>query len=79
MSLHILHPDTIEIGLVDGCQRCAEHAENPFGSLDDEHIRQLATRIRNGLDPRSDNEAIAMNKVKAVLLQSVRLARLGIL
>lgn len=50
MTSHIYHPKMVErlaskmrgMGvLVDGCERCEEHAEHPVVSLDREHLAAL--------------------------------------
>lgn len=60
MSTHTPHEATLDVGLVDGCERCAEHARDPFTSLDQEHVaafwRQMVevendrARYRSALD-----------------------------
>ena len=64
MSSHIYHPDSLEVGLVDGCPRCEEHAEHPFESLDNEHLVQLFNRVMaNPRSGRTQNEQQAMNVI----------------
>lgn len=60
MSAHTYHPDSYAYGLADDCPRCAEHAEQPFDTLDDENLLALAIREERGYDARSDTEARAM-------------------
>jgi hypothetical protein len=63
MTTHSYHPDTHTHGLADDCPRCAEHAYHPIHSLDPENLAALRYRIKHGLEPRSQNEAIAMLKL----------------
>ena len=65
MSEHSYHPDSHTHGLADDCERCAEHASHPLRSLDADNLRQLRFRIRDGLPARSDNERLAMERLKA--------------
>ena len=73
MSVHTFHPDSHEHGLADGCPRCEEHAAHPFESLDQRNLRVLIARERDGLPPRSENEARAMEIVGTVRRQAERL------
>lgn len=65
MSSHIAHESTLDVGLVDGCPRCAEHARDPVASLDSEHLSGLWDRMLDVeyRDPdaryRSETEAAA--------------------
>ena len=58
-------------GLADDCERCAEHAQDPFCSLDDAHLASLLIRtIEWSADrqfPRSDTELTAMKNAEAGL------------
>jgi hypothetical protein len=63
MSLHTLHPDAHEYGLADGCPRCAEHALQPLG-LDIGMLSELRQRVSKGLRARSQNETIAMQRLR---------------
>lgn len=38
MSTHTPHAPPLEVGLVDGCPRCREHALDPLSGLDKEHL-----------------------------------------
>lgn len=76
MTVHSFHPDTHTEGLADGCERCTEHAEDPFASLDDNNLRALLERIETSQYPRSTNEAIAMIKVQRSLAISEKIQRL---
>lgn len=78
MTTHSYHDSTLEVGLVDGCHRCTEHAVHPFASLDDTHIRQIADRVLNGDLPRTENEAIAMRKMQEAFMATKRLESVGI-
>lgn len=60
MTTHSYHPDSHEYGLADGCPRCDEHARNPEQGLDSRNIANLRERIDKGLEPRSNNEKLAM-------------------
>jgi hypothetical protein len=64
MSSHTLHPSTLAVGLVDGCERCEEHASHPLLSLDPDHIamcwRQMVdVEVRETKSYRSGAEAQA--------------------
>ena len=84
MSAHSFHPDSHTHGLADDCPRCAEHAEHPFETLDDENLRALVARVKVWANdttfdptfPRSENEAKAMQIIETALNQQRRLARL---
>lgn len=41
MSVHTCHTGHKGI-LADGCERCAEHAANPFAALDTDHLAGIA-------------------------------------
>lgn len=73
---HTTHEEIREHGLADGCPRCEEHAQDPFRSLDDGNLNELLIRAENDERPRSQNEGIAMNKVRDALQHEKRLARL---
>ena len=73
MSIHTIHPDTREHGLADGCPRCDEHAERPLDGLDNRNIEVLVDRIRQDLEPRSDNEATAIYHLRKALETDERL------
>ena len=64
MTVHAFHPDVHVYGLVDGCPRCTEHAEHPLRSLDVLMLAELRRRVNLGLEPRSDNEARAMERLR---------------
>lgn len=69
MSSHIRHGDVHKVGLVDGCPRCAEHAEDPLRALDPQMVAQLRARVAAELPARSDLEAIAMRRLRLVCPQ----------
>jgi hypothetical protein len=75
MSVHTYHPSIREHGLQDDCPRCAEHAEHPAATLDDENLRALIVRtqawMRDEEFPRSETETVAMRKVE----QTIRFAQ----
>jgi hypothetical protein len=81
MSAHSVHPDSHTHGLSDNCPRCAEHAEHPFDSLDDDNLRALVARTKAWMNDeqfaRSENEAKAMRIVETALNQQRRLALEG--
>ena len=77
MATHSIHPNSHTNGLADGCERCEEHAEHPFDGLDDENLSILLIRVRNDDPPRSNNEALAMHRVRSVIRAAERLAKLG--
>ena len=83
-SSHTKHPDSHDHGLADGCPRCAEHAADPFSSLDDKNLLSLVERtslwMRDEGDsfPRSDTERDAMRKVEFVLARVRTLQRIGV-
>lgn len=76
MTMHILHESSLKIGLVDGCDRCAQHAQHPFASLDEEHLMDLILRVDNDDEPRSDNEGLAMSEISLALERSARIRML---
>lgn len=46
--MHTPHGDIHDVGLQDGCERCAEHAETPHISLDSGAFEDLVVRtLRN--------------------------------
>ena len=71
--IHTLHPDTHEFGLADDCERCAQHAEHPFDSLDNDNLRRLYYRVVEEQEPRSETEATAMTAVQTFRRQLRRL------
>jgi len=77
MVTHTPHPDSHGHGLADGCPRCDEHAERPFDSLDDDNLRALVLRVRDDLPGRSNNEMLAMRRVRDALLVARRLELLA--
>ena len=85
MSIHTMHPDSHEHGLADDCPRCAEHAEDPFATLDDRNLGLLVERtslwMLDAPDslPRSVVEQLAMRKVEHVLVRARRLRQLGVI
>lgn len=85
MSVHTLHPDSHTHGLADACPRCAEHAADPFSSLDDENLQMLVGRtqlwMRDEGDffPRSDTEQKAMCQIETSLRNAAVLQRIGAL
>lgn len=60
MSMHTYHEDIHEVGLVDGCPRCEEHANRPFDGLDNTMLANLRQRIADNLPARSEAEDKAM-------------------
>ena len=57
MTAHTYHDASLEVGLVDGCPRCEEHAADPLGGgLDDAHVRDLWERML-GYEFQSDRSA----------------------
>jgi hypothetical protein len=83
MALHSSHGTTLLIPLVDGCPRCEQHAQHPFDSLDDAHLRQLTERVlawmsyKSDSSPRSNNERLAMRQIEDVIRKYRRLVRAG--
>jgi ribosome-binding protein aMBF1 (putative translation factor) len=71
MTVHTPHPLVIEHGLVDGCDRCAEIAQDPFNHLDAQNLRDLMQRTKqfqkDEISPRSENEWIAMRQMEVAL------------
>lgn len=72
MTCHAYHPDMHTNGLQDNCPRCAEHAEHPEWSLDDESLRALIERtqawMQDEVNPRSMTEGVAMRVVERHLV-----------
>ena len=83
MSAHTLHPDSHTHGLADDCPRCAEHADNPFASLDTENLRMLYNRTVQWMNDdaiaRSDTELIAMRVVEITIYRIEKLRQIGVL
>lgn len=81
MSTHTYHPDIHDNGLADDCDRCAEHAADPFRGLDDSNLRDLYVRtaawMRDDALPRSDNEAKAMRVMEQAILQARQIDRIA--
>jgi hypothetical protein len=59
---HTLHPDITTHGLSDTCPRCSQIARYPERSLDSTNIALLIDRIAQREEPRSMNEAQAMER-----------------
>lgn len=80
MSTHIMHPRIVDHGLVDGCDRCAELAADPFAGLDDGNLLALRRRTERWMDdcefPRSETEAVAMLCMEQALVRLRRLERI---
>jgi hypothetical protein len=78
MTMHSIHPDTHEHGLADDCERCAEHAQHPIQSLDQENLRRIM-RLAVNLDRLSVafsyNDQVASAKVLTALEHAGHLAR----
>lgn len=72
-AMHTHHPP----GLHDDCPRCAEQAEDPFGTLDNENLVALVNlaldrdRLSRG---RSETELVAAATVLTALERAGRLA-----
>jgi hypothetical protein len=64
MTLHRDHPDIHDHGLADECPRCAEHALAPQTSLDSRLLADLRARLAHGRPARSQNEAIALLRLR---------------
>lgn len=77
MSTHSPHPSIAENGLADDCERCREHAREPFMGLDDGNMEDLVVRTLERSEPRSTNEDIAMGKVRDGINVASRLFRNG--
>jgi hypothetical protein len=72
-----------QYGLADGCPRCAEHAEHPLLSLDRRVLASLIDRVRQGRPAFSENDAVALGKVRDIIegaryLQDIGHQQLGI-
>ena len=85
MTTHIQHPRIVDHGLVDGCDRCAEIAADPFIYLDDDNLRALVHRTRlwmrdqDGSFPRSNTERDAMRLMETTLRRVEMLRMIGAL
>jgi len=83
MSSHTLHPDSHTHGLADDCPRCAEHADDPFASLDANNLRMLYDRTLQWMDdaqvPRSQAELEAMRVVEITIYRIEKLQQIGVL
>ena len=80
MAMHNAHKDTPDNAiLADGCERCDQHAADPFASLDDSHLSRLYMMSQFGVDhdkPRATlNDSIAIKNLENVELQHNRLVR----
>lgn len=73
---HNPHGSIKEEGLNDECERCAEHAEHPFSSLDDSNIIFLTERVTGGFNARTINEGKAMSQIYEVINHYNRLKKL---
>lgn len=76
MATHSFHPDGHQYGLSDECERCAEHAKDPFRGLDDRMLRNLLTRVEKDLPARSTNEWEAMRNFGKALNISREIERI---
>ncbi len=70
VTSHAPHPDIHTDGLADRCPRCDQHAVDPFASLDQDVLRILAERLRDGEPARSDNEGRAMDVLRRAMRDS---------
>lgn len=81
MSMHNRHPDMPnDAVLADGCERCEEHAQRPFMSLDDAHLARLyhvLVKEEEGIivNIPTTNDLVAIGKIKDVILCYKRLER----
>ena len=81
MATHAHAPAIAENGLQDGCDRCAEMAADPFGTLDDSNFARLFVRTERWmLDesdamPRSKNELAAMRTMETALRRADAIER----
>ena len=71
MASHTYHPDTHTEGLADDCPRCDQHAVMPLEGLDEINITAIKLRVLDNLLPRSRNEALAMEKIRAAIKESI--------
>lgn len=67
MAVHSLHPGTHTHGLADDCERCAQHAREPWVGLDEENLRNLVYRYYSNASPRSVNEATALRNIGGLI------------
>jgi hypothetical protein len=65
MVSHTYHPDTHTNGLADDCERCKQHTERPWVSLDETNLEVLRGRIALDLPGRTFNESTAMLNLAA--------------
>lgn len=78
---HTIHPSINEHGLADNCPRCAEHAEQPWFSLDNANLEALIRRTQawrrdsSQSPPRSQTELTAMLKIEQHLRILERMER----
>jgi hypothetical protein len=62
--MHTIHDDIRDVGLVDGCPRCEEHAEHPIRDLDLANLRRLIElACDRSIRPRSQAEGVAAANV----------------
>lgn len=65
MAAHVLHPDTLEHGLSDGCPECRRKAKDPIAYLDGEHVADLWSRMVRVEHGMNDNLAAKYRDVQA--------------
>jgi hypothetical protein len=79
---HGPHTKIADAGLADGCPRCAEMAERPLDTLDDDNLRALIDRtvawMRDQEFPRSDAELRAMRVIEQGVIFARVARRLGV-
>lgn len=78
-ELHDDHPSIIAFGLHHPCERCKQHAINPFATLDDAPLKALILRVVHDEEARNQTELQAMLNISALLDKVSRLNTLGLL
>lgn len=78
MAIHSVHPDIPGAVLFDDCERCREHADNPFDSLDDGNLTKLALAVKRDTDAVTNNDRLARYNIYHVIQKYHRLIGLGV-
>lgn len=77
MSTHRVHEDVQTHGLADDCDRCAEHAQHPLTSLDEQSLQALLARVVNREGYRSENERVAILNLTKAMQEAAFIAELN--
>lgn len=79
MAMHSAHENMPQDAvLADDCERCTEHARDPFNSLDDWHLARLVAfvdRTADSIVNHTTNDWIAIRKIDDVINKVNRINR----